>query len=579
MPGNNEVVLVGRAELGAILDQLKKMHDQAQDTGKAITETGQKSGETLTRQAKKVEQTISSSSGVMRRMLNQLWGDIKALGSLQALEGGLKLSNQFKGAVSESVKLSDTIRRLGPSFGVVKGQFGAFQAALAKGLGEIGASSEEAANALQGLAGFGIKDQAALQNLTTGAVTLGGIGGERGNTQQIASLLAKTLQSQGKNPNDIKAQQALIGEVTAAIQATGKSGSEILSAISDLFDSMPAEFRKSFSPQAMAQLASVATTVGPAGTKAMQEFLSKSKYGQGRVAMEQQGFNVFGKNGELDIKKLAEFVKTGSQRIAGDPRAALGTFGFSPEAAEGLIKLAEQADRVQENLKGLSEATRDNKAAFKSTMGLMDSFRGTINTVKGAFESATQGITQKVTDFLSGAVGDKAASGAIVAGGGLLAAILAGGGLRGIGGALGRGAGGMLKKSAYEGITGEKVTPVYVVNANEIGGGGLGAAAGGLGGVGGMLGKAGLIGGAAFAGYEIGDKLIGPAIEKYTQGKTSEGYEGDAIERLIFKMDQMLGSPMGIADAHNKWQKVQVEINTKNPNLQATPKPSRGGSH
>lgn len=580
---SNEVVMVGRAQL----DQLRKALEDISNAGKqAQTEmgtTGKRIQEQMERTSKRTEATVRGNASILRRLAGQLYSDFKALASIQGLQAGLKLSSQFSGAVAETLTLNDTIRRLGSSFGVAKDKFGDFQAFMAKGLGDIGASSEEAAEALKGLSGLGVKGQESALGLAKGAVTLAGIGGEKGNSQAIARSLGMTLQAMGKNINDASAQQKLIGEVTAAVTTTGKSSSEILGAMEQIASTMDKSMRGKVGPEAMAQMAVLATTVGPSATKAIQEYLSKSTIE--RQAMEAQGFGkIFDDRGELDIKKLVGFIKEGEKRIGFDPRKALQTFGFSEEAAEGLVKVAEQSDAVQKNLAGLVGATRDNETAFKQTLGILDSFRGAINTVKGNVESAFGGITQTINDLLGAQVGDIKGSTAVVAGGGILAALLAGGGLRGIGKTLGQGAGGFLKKEGYETLTGEEVQSVYVVNAAEIGaaasGGGLLDAvkgkAGMLGKVAGMAGKGLGVAGAGYAGYELGQAIEPGAtqlLNQYTTGKTSEGFEGNALERLFFKLDQIIGG-----DTTRGFQQVKVSVETKTPNLRAKAEKTRGAA-
>jgi len=576
----SEVVVTGRADLDAIIQALSKMRDASQKAGEESKKTANKINDNLAQQSRKTEQEVRKNASLLRRVANQLYSDFKALGSLNALQGALKLSSQFQNAIGETITLSDTIRRLGGSFGIAKSEFGSFQAYVAKGLGQIGASSEEAASAMEGLTGLGVKGKESIMSLSKGAVTLAGMSGERGNAKGVAGLLGRVLQAQGKDVNDQGAQQNLIGEVTAAVQATGKQSSEILGAMEQIFSTMDKGLRAKIGPEGMAQLATIASTAGPQATKALQEYLGKSSIE--RQSMEAQGFNAFDKNGQLDIKKLTQFIQEGQKRIGFDPRKSLQTFGFSEEAAEGLIKIAEQGDSVTKNLQGLATATRDNEQAFRQSMGLMDSFKGTINTVKGSLEGAFSGVTQFATDLLQSQVGDTAGSTAVVASGGILAALLAGGGLRGIGGMLKGGLVGGAKKEAYEAISGEDVQSVYVVNASEIGGG-LPGAAGAAGGLMGKLGSAakgiGMVGAAGAIGYGVGS-LAEPAVSGLLNEKTTktteEGFSGNALERLFFKLDQLVGGQASTGFNKNQ-QKIIVE--TKSPTLRANLERSRGVSN
>lgn len=576
----NEVVLVGRAELEGIHNSLKKIMEHSKQANQEVGNMGKRTEDILGKTVKKTETSIKGTGSILRRLASQLYSDFKGLLALQSLVGGLRLANQFSGSVKESLKLNDSVRRLGNSFGIAKSDFGKFQASLARGLGDIGASSEAASAALEGLAGFGVKGIDSAKNLTKGAVTLAGVGGEKGNEKQIASLLAGAIQSQGKDVNDMPAQQKLIGEVTAAVTATGKGASEILGAMNEIFSTMPQELRKSIGPEAMAQIATMATTAGPAATKALQEYLSKST--EQRMAMEAQGFNVF-KGGKIDMGALNKFIKTTEQRGL-SPRESLKTAGFSDEAAEGLVRLSEKSKLVEENLAKLAGASRDNEKAFRDTMGLVDSFKGSINTVKGWAESTFKGVSQTITEILSRQVGHAGAA-AVVVGGAAIAATAAGFGIKKIsemllGKTVGGQLGGLYKGKAAEMLTGKEVQPVYVVNADEISAGGAAEKTAGLlagaGGMKGMLGKAGGAAIAGAAGYELGTQVLNPLIDKFTQGTTDEGYSGNAVERFFAKLDAWTGGAISGTDANTKPMRVLVE--TKDPSLRVKNEPSRGPS-
>lgn len=567
----NEVTLVGRAELENIYKSLKRMSAESKKSAEEMSNFAKHVQENLDKQTKNTENNVKKTGSALRRLAGQLYSDFKALMSLESLQGALKLTSQFKGAISESITLADTIRRVGHSFGIATKDFSSFHSSLSKGLGNIGASSESTARALEGLTGLGVKGEGSIMNMTKGAVTLAGMSGEKGGERNIAQLLGKVIQAQGKDVNDRTAQNQLIGEVTAATKATGKQASEILGAMDQIFSSMDKSLRGKIGPEGMAQMATIAATVGPNATKALQEYLGKSSIA--RMGMEAQGFNIVGKGGQIDMKALKSFIETTRGRVGGDPRASLMTAGFSEEAAEGLIRMADQSALVEENLNGLAKATRDNEQAFRESMGLLDSFKGTINTVKGTLEKAFAPAIKGLTDVISSQVGDTAGSAVVVGGAATLAAILAGGGLRGVGKQM---LGGELKKRAYEGITGEEVQNVYVVNAAEIAGASALPGVGGkMAGIGGKLMKGAGVLGAGAAGYALGDQLINPLLDKFTTKTDESGFTGNAIERFFAMLDRRMGGNLSGTQDHQ----FRVLIETKEPNLRAVTKPSRGGNN
>lgn len=562
-----EVVLNGRAELDQIIKSLKKIRDESHKGINEVNTLGKKTNETLENAAKKADDRIKKTGSSLRRMAGQLYSDFKALLSLNSIQGAMKMSSMFQGAVTESIDLADTIRRLGNSFGIARKDFGTFQSALTKGLGEIGASSDDAARALEGLSGLGIKDQGALMNMTKGAVTLGGISGEKGNIKGIAGQLGSVMKSSGANVEDVGAQKRLIGEVTAAVQATGKGATEILGAMDEIFSKMPEELRKKVGPELMSQMAVVATTAGPGATTALQQYMGAGSIQ--KKPFESQGFgSVIGKDGLLNLKELFKFIKAMKGRIGFDTRAALQTAGFSEDAADGLLRIASSSKELERNLDALSSASRDNEEVYKNTRGFLDSFKGSINTVKGSLDSMLHlgGGMQHVTDFLSSQVGSKGGSAAVVAGGATIAAMLAGGGLRGIAGLVG----GEMKKKAFEEVTGEKVQDVFVVNFDQIGQGVGTNIKSLMGGGMGMMGKAGMVGGALAGGLAIGEGIN--AIDQKLGGGM-----GDAIVSGFDKLDKWMGGIMSGTDRGDKKNKVYIE--SKTPNLRSSDKPGRGSSN
>ena len=223
------------------------------------------------------------------------------------------------------------------------------------------------------------------------------------------------------------------------------------------------------------------------------------------------------------------------------------------------------------------KASRDYAKEARESMGFGEAFRANIRKVQGTIGEGLGAITQGATDLLSSA--SESTGGAIgtVAAGGLLASVLAGGGLRGIGGSLAKGAGGLIKGKVAEGVTGKETIPVYVVNASEIGGGGSAIA-----GAGKMVGIAkGALGvaGAGALGYEVGS-LINEGIVEKTQGKTSEGFEGNAIERLFFKLDKLFGNERAVQfEKAQQMMNVKVEVTSKSGELKASTPKTRGVSN
>lgn len=583
----NEVLLKGRAELDAIHQSLKKITTHSKQAMGEIGNLGKRLDETLMKTVKKTENGIKATGSALRRLAGQLFSDFKALAALQSITGGMKLSNQFAGSIKESLKLNDSVRRLGNSFGIAKKDFGKFQTELSRGLGEIGASSEAAAQALEGMAGFGVKGIESVRGLAKGAVTLAGIGGERGNEKGVATGLASALQQSGKNVNDLSAQKALIGEVTAAVTTTGKSASEILAAMNAIFEAMPNNLRKAVGPKAMAQLAVLTTTGGPGVTKAFTDYLKKDVIQ--RAPMEAQGFKPFNGKGELDLKGIQKFIEETKKRGPGE-RTSLMTAGFSEEAAEGLVRLGERSEEAADKINMLSTATRNNEKAFIDTMGAVEAFQGSINTVKSWIEDATGGVSQKITEFLASKVGKPEAAG-VVAGGALIASTAVGVGVDYLAKkVLGGKVGGIVGHNVRENMLEKDVQKVFVVNSEDMHGPegvhdvvkgakgildglegpeGIAGAKGGskLGGL--AKGAAGLAMANPFAAAATGIALAATQIKWKGEG----GENKNSIEHLADLIANMM---TGDVERAQPRQKVHVTVDSKDPKLSLKAEPSRG---
>lgn len=571
----DEVTLTVNSQLKTILEDLVKINKKTVDTNKVLQEMAKKLGEGTKKALKDTEDGAKKSGGVIKRMLETLKSDLKALASLEGIQAGLKLSNQFKGSISDSVKLGDTIRRLGPTLGLAARDFASFHSKFIKGLGEIGLSSAAAEKALEGLAETPVRGEEALLEYAKTAGQLTQIGGEKGKEGEVAKGMSGLIQSRGGNVNDVKEMKSIAEDLRRVQVATGKGPAEAISAMTEMFDSMSADFRKTVTTHGLAQMAAAAHAAGPQSTKFIESFLRLSKTQRAGLEARGVGKLVTGE-GALDPEQIKKFYEEAKKLGSGDIRLGLKAMGIEgDEAAEGFVRLADHLKEVKKAQDDVANAAGNLSTQFEDSKGLADQFESSLNKVKGALSGAISGISQGGTEFLRGAGKTKTGAIGTVLGGGVLASMLAGGGIKGI---LGMGKG-LLKdearKKSIEALTGEKVQDVNVVNADEIGEASHGDTPGS-----GIVGKAGnLIKGAAGVGaaFAVGTAIGGGAnelIEQHTQGKTDEGFEGNAIERLIFKMDQVFGGES--SKRFNQSQKVIVELN--NRQLKANKQPTRGAS-
>lgn len=570
----NEVSISVRSKLLKIIEDLDQIEKKGEQVNESLKTAGKTVGDTIGEQAKKTETFMESLTRMGRRAADQLKGDFKALLSVNAITESLKISEQFKGSVREALQLNDVIRKLGSSFGIAGKDYARFQSQVLKGLGQLG--SEAGANALQGLAGTGVKGASNVVSYAQSAGQLASLSGQKGREGDIAKGLAETVRARGMDVNSssgMKEMANVAEDLRRAFNQTGKSPTELLSSMRDLFAGMSQDFRKSISSRGMVGLAAAGQAGGPNSTKFLEEFLSKSPIA--RKAIEAQGGKGIVNNQGVDVDKFRTFSKAILARVGGDPRLAAQTLGLSEDAAEGFIRLSESLDRVKEAQDAIAKSTGSVEEQYKNSMGAGEAFKASINRVKSMIAGPLSTATQGVTDALSGASGSNAGAMATVLGGGALAATLAGYGLKAAGKAAGIGGiGGLAKGAAIEATTGRQVTPVYVVNASEISEAKTSAVAAASP----LLGKAasamkavGAVGAAGGIGYEIGSDINEHLIEK-TQGTTSEGFQGNIVEQMFFKIDKLLDK-MGAGTGTTK---TVIELNKRD--LKESKQPTRGAS-
>lgn len=571
MPGQgSQVGVTVKSDLLRVVEDLKKIAEEAGKVSDQLKQTGSSVGKEVENQTRTVRSGLERMKNFGKSVAKSLKDDFKSLFALNAVSGSLKLSEQFKGSIKESVTLGDTIRRLGANFGIASDRFSSFQARITKGLGQIGLSSEVATRSLEGLAETPVRGEENLMAYSKMAGQLASISGTQGQEGNIAKGIANILQARGANPNDVKAAAQVAEDLRRVQNATGRKPGETIGAMTQLFTGMDKAMRQKISTRGLSNLAATGSIAGPNSTKFLEEFLQAGSIG--RMRFEAQGFkDVFTDQG-IDVEKFRSAGAGIMGRIAQDPRMAAQTLGISEEAAEGFVRLYESLDRVKAAQDAVRTSTGDLEKQYLETRSMGDSFRSSINRVKsmvaGPLSEAGQGFTKllgKASESDLGAAG-------VVGGAGVAAALLAGFGLKGVGKGM---LGGLVKEAAVEGVTGEDVQKVMVINWPA------GMSVPGAAGAAGALGKAakfagGAVGvlGAGAAGYEIGS-AINDVIDSKTQGTTSEGFQGNAIERLIFKIDKLIGGENAQRFMHGGGkQAVQVEIKSKD--VRQIPSPGRG---
>lgn len=568
-----------RSDLLKIAEDLKMIAKASEDTGRSLGEATKEVAKTVNDQAAIVNGGLNKIKNFGKNLVRELGSDFKALFAVNALASGLKLNEQFRGTVSEAIKLNDVMRQLGPVFNMSQAQGEKFKSALVKDLAEIGASSEDAANALQGLGTTGITNQDALKAYATTATKLAGITGQRGQEGAISGGLAEVVKAQGGNINDPKAMARVAEDIVRIRNATGASATDALRHLQDLYQNVDQSLKGRLTSGGAVSLAAAELKGGSGATAFLKRYLGMNQYE--RAGLQAQGLGkLTNAGGGLDAKALEQAIKNAKGLGGGSAEFGLQAMGLSAEEAKGLIRLNEAMKESGDAIEKAKNAVVDINEEFDSTKTLGEAFRGNLNKLKGSFQSLMDalgvgGVANKVTNALVKTSHSTAGSAAVVGGGALAAAILAGGGLRALGGSLGIGGiiGGEAKAKAIEAVTGEHVQRVEVINwPSSLGG--LASAAGGaggmFGGIGGALGKAGLYAGVAAAGIGAG---------AYLSDKFSSATEGTGLDKaltdLTLKFSQFLGlMPQTVQSTKD----VRVVIDTKDKSLKSYTPGNRGPS-
>ena len=305
-----------RSDLLKIAEDLKIIAQTANETGQSLGEATKQVGKSVNDQVSVVSGGMNKLRSFGKDLVRQLGSDFKSLFSVNALVGGMKLSEQFGGAVKQAINLNDTIRNLSPIFNMNEAAAERFKRTLVRGLGEIGLGSDAAANALQGLAETPVRGEQALQAYAKTAGELASISKQKGQEAGIAKGLAGVVVAQGGNPNDPRAMQKVAEDIIRIRNATGKSATEALDTLNKLFSSANTDFKKRLLQGGGVSLAAAGLVGGQGSTAFLERYLGLSK--QARAGFEAQGLGkLIGANGQLNAGAFQSTITEARRRGGG----------------------------------------------------------------------------------------------------------------------------------------------------------------------------------------------------------------------------------------------------------------------
>lgn len=456
-----EVVISVRSELDRIIGDMKKLQSQASQVGDGLSKSTESIGKSVKDQGNGVSNFLKSLQDLGRRTADQLRGDFKTLFNLEALKGGLKLGTVFEDAVKGAVEVANTVRRLGPVFGMVESQFASFQTKLVKGLGSIGLGAEVAARALEGLSHTQVRGENNLIEYSKNAGMLASIGGEKGGEGKIAEGLADAIRSQGKDENSPAALADTIAAVRHTMNATGQSATSALGMMNSAYGGMSNESKHRMTPEGLGRLAAVSAEVGDISHLASSSM--SGRFHDSNLVKGASGFNgLIGPNG-VNFEVLDKMKKV-VNRLPGDKIAALGTAGFDDQSAREALNIIDLESKAKKKQAEFGKEGGTTESQYESGRGLGETGKGAVNKTMALFAGPMAKVTEEVTSLLQAATKTTAGAAVTTGAGVLMTAMLTGGGVKGLAESVMGGAKSVIGAQALEKATGEHVQLVAVTN-------------------------------------------------------------------------------------------------------------------
>lgn len=585
---------------------------------KGYDATLKKSSATSSIEAQKINKSFESIKSTYRGLLESVKKDSLGIGgSLKKLKdnatkgaaiGGLTLgvtalSESMKSAAKSSGEFDKTFNRLAQRFDFSKSKVQQLRAEYRKLAGETGVAGGDITGAANNLLASnggkstgGLKDIAEFSKLEEGL-----------NANDVSRSVIDFLKGSGKDVS-----QGNINDVLQSALAMQRGGDFSLNESLKLSTSTDANAlsRAGLSYKENAALLAGSSTVGQdraSTTSAIQALIKKSVEGFGKGSALQGMLGVDGgsllSNGKFDVEKLrgasANFKKMGLNDQ--DSVELLKGSGLSEGEAEGLVSILKDFDKFHNGFqKTLNDQKTINKAFNESTKNMPDALKKLQEKIITGVDEIIHPLNDVGTKLLTGdfmgalksspdaivgsAKGVANNPGMVLAGLGGTALL---GGLLSKTGLMGGTGAGVAKGLALEQATGDKVQPVFVVNASEISGGGsLGDAAGVLGKgklgslkkIGGVLSKlgglalgagkvAGGVGLAAGAGYAVGTGI--DHLQNKVQWKSDNGFEGNTAEQIIHGISTLIGTES--SKKINQANKIFLEIDSKDNGFKVKP--------
>jgi hypothetical protein len=500
----------------AVLAAMEKMAKGAAETADKIEDAlGKDAPKSIKKFEEAAENGTNRVTSFFRNLGQRVREDLKTAFDATGVLAGAKFAKDLGEGVKQVFEMERAFSRLNARLGLSNSEMLNFK----KNLGsKVAATGQKLEDVLPGVetasAKGGVKDSKQLANIGESLAKVKAATGEdvEGLSESVVEILKK---------QNIKVTDKSFKDTVDAVQGTRTAGAfktsgDAANAIQDL---SPYGKQMGLGTREMGGLAAMASKSGDSGQGILKQLMEQGSTAGGKTKLNALfGQNVFGKNGKLDASAIGK-IDTGrfgeySQQTMSESTGIQGANGadlkrFVESFHEGL-------GEYNKVISGSNETAAQFDIATDNMASKIDRFK---EQSKEAAREIGESVSQMGKDLLNGhfsSLGKDAKNvgsslwenkGTVGAGLGITAGVgmLAGGGINRLlkkipgGGLLGGAVAGEAAKAAG-------ITPVYVTNISEMGGG-----AGALSKFGGAAGKLGAIGGvvgAAAIGYEIGSAIM-----------------------------------------------------------------------
>lgn len=570
-----------------VVQSLRDMSEETKKLAKIMEDSlGKDSVTSVNKMVEATEDGTSKMSTYFKNLGTRIKDDLKTAFDVSGVIAGGKFLNEVGQGVKSVFDMERAFDKLQTRLQMTTKEFLNFRNNLGRGVAATGQKLEDILPGVETFAAKGgVKSGTQLTNIGEQLAKVKSATGE--DVTGLSDQVVQILRNQGKMVNDKNTKDLL-----DAIQGTRTAGAfKTAGGAADAIERISAIRGTKLSTREMGGMAAQASLGGDKGVQLLESILQKGQTVGGQQTLNALfkslgGAEIF-KGGKLNAEALSKVNFKGQGGIAGQQLGALTGIGdVTGSELDQFVKSFQTGNEgLQKVLKGSDETATQFGIATDNIASKLDKFK---QSAINAGREIGEGLSRAANELLKGNF--KEAGGALqsagksayenkgtmaaAAGSTILAGLLVGGGLTnilkkipGAGSLAGGLVGGEIAKQAG-------VTPVYVVNAKDIGGSGNGVLdiAAKSGGAFSQIGKFGLygaaIGGGVYAGNKLNESLqgtklqenvIGPFFEKLAslfssrpEFVTGQGPNAMTADEIYEAMQK--GAKDGIKDA-----KIQIK--------------------